>query len=68
MALVKRKKLSKAGGMTADGPKCPKCGGTQFEAARSWGQKIDAVVLPITMLAKKKDIACVTCGAKFSRG
>jgi len=69
MGLVQRKKLSKAGGMTPSGPRCPQCGGSQFEAVRSVGQKMDAVIfLPAFFFQRKKDIACVACGAKFSRG
>lgn len=68
MGLVKRKTLRKAGGFDEQGPRCPECGGRQFEVCRSTAQKIDAVIfLPALFFQRKEDIRCVMCGKRFRR-
>ena len=65
------KKLSKAADRDETGTiKCPKCGGTQFEAKRSFrGKAIGVVTVGVgAVLAPKSRARCITCGAEFKRG
>jgi hypothetical protein len=49
-----------------DGPKCPKCGGTQFTAKRA--KKGFVLVGVGALVAPKSQLKCVTCGTMFKRG
>lgn len=70
--------ISKVGTQTAAGLACPNCGGTQFEAKRSFGAKARAVALaPFVTpavaaaglyLAPKSRVRCITCGTEYARG
>jgi len=64
-----RKKISDAG-MTAEGVRCPKCGGQQFTAKRSKKGKFIGVVTvgAGVVLAPKTQVKCVTCGTMYKRG
>jgi len=61
-------------------PTCPKCGGTQFKARRTVGQRfgivaVGALTLPISAGAgalaaakgMKQRVQCVTCGMFYAR-
>lgn len=67
-----KKKLSKAADRddTTGTLRCPKCGGTQFEAKRSGrGKAIGVVTLGVgAVLMPKSRVRCVTCGKEFKRG
>jgi hypothetical protein len=66
---------------TSDGiPRCPRCGGEQFKARRTVGQRlgigvIAAVTFPVSavgggMVAAKRikqKVQCVTCGTFYAR-
>ena len=45
------------------GPRCPNCGGTQFEVERLLKGK-----LAPGALATKTQVKCVTCGTVYKRG
>src|SRR5437660_3852591 len=62
---VRRRRISEVG-RTPEGLHCPSCGGTQFRLMRSEkGKALRAiVVLPAALLAPKKVVECVTCGAR----
>ncbi len=47
-------------------PRCPQCGGSQFEAVRSTARKLLWGIG--SLLAPADEVRCVTCGAKFNRG
>ena len=61
-------------------PVCPRCGGTQFKARRTVGQRlgigaITAVTLPVSAVGgglvaakrMKQKVQCVTCGTFYER-
>jgi len=66
--------------LSSGAPTCPKCGGAQFKARRTVGQRfrigvIAAVTLPVSaggggMVAAKRikqKVQCVTCGTFYDR-
>ena len=62
------------------GPVCPKCGGTQFKARRTVGQRlgiaaVGTLTLPLSAGAgalaaakgMKQKVQCITCGTFYAR-
>lgn len=65
------KKISKVGDRGDDGTlRCPKCGGTSFDAKRSGKAKvIGGLTVGVgALLAPKSRVKCETCGTVFKRG
>lgn len=67
---LRRRRLSKAGGQTAAGLACPRCGSSQFTAKRSKkGKVIGVVTVGVgVLLAPKSQVKCVACGTMYRRG
>lgn len=79
---AKKKRAPEPTGLvqTPDGPRCPKCGGSQFKARRTLGQRLGigaATVLSAPVSAgaggvaaakvAKQKVQCVTCGTFYER-
>lgn len=62
----RRRPLSEVAERTAAGLACPKCGGTQFKAARKTSTKL--MFGAASMLGQAHFVRCVSCGTRYRRG